>query len=289
MSNLLSNKKQLLQMAAAVTVSAAFQAFALTSFSVPAGIYPSGISGLSRLVSDILQDFFGIRLPFFYLYMLVNVILAAIVYRHIGKLFTIFSVLQTTLVSVFSSFLPAYHILDDPLLIALFGGVMSGVGVAIALTNGASSGGTDFLSIYYSNKYHRSMWDYVFAFNCALIFIAGILYSWQVAAYSIIFQYASNMIVSKRHKRYTHQAIIIVTKKPDEVIDNILKNVRHGITKIQAKGAYRGDDETMLYTVVNAFQTTEVVKYALQGDPKAFIETRNTLNVYGNYYQKPLD
>ncbi|MBR3006431.1 MAG: YitT family protein, partial [Erysipelotrichaceae bacterium] len=140
-------------------------------------IYPSGISGLSRLVSDILQDFFGISLPFFYLYMLVNVILAAIVYRHIGKLFTIFSVLQTTLVSVFSSFLPAYHILDDPLLIALFGGVISGFGVSIALTNGASSGGTDFLSIYYSNKYHRSMWDYVFAFNCALIFIAGMLYS----------------------------------------------------------------------------------------------------------------
>ena len=133
------------------------------------------------------------------------------------------------------------------------------------------------------------MWDYVFAFNSALIFIAGMLYSWQIAAYSIIFQYASNTIVSKRHKRYTHQAIIIVTKKPDEVIDSILKNVRHGITKIQAKGASRGDDETMLYTVVNAFQTTEVVKYALQGDPKAFIETRNTLNVYGNYYQKPLD
>ena len=75
-------------MTIAVIVSAAFQAFALTSFSVPAGIYPSGISGLSRLVSDILKDFFGISLPFFYLYLLVNVILAAIVYRHIGKLFT---------------------------------------------------------------------------------------------------------------------------------------------------------------------------------------------------------
>ncbi|MBQ1482957.1 MAG: YitT family protein [Erysipelotrichaceae bacterium] len=289
MSDILKNKKQILTMTAAVTVSAAFQAFALTSFSVPAGIYPSGISGMSRLVSDILMDFFKIDLPFFYLYLLINIILAIIVYKHIGKLFTIFSVLQTTLVSVFSSFFPAFRILDDPLLIALFGGVISGFGVSIALTNGASSGGTDFLSIYYSNKYHRSMWDYVFAFNSVLIFIAGMLYHWQIAAYSIIFQYASNMIVSKRHKRYTHQAIIIVTKKPDEVIDSILKNVRHGITKIAAKGAYKGADETMLYTVVNAFQTTEVVKYALEGDPQAFIETRNTLNVYGNYYQKPLD
>ncbi|MCR4633572.1 MAG: YitT family protein [Erysipelotrichaceae bacterium] len=289
MNDIFKNKKQILIMTAAVIVSAAFQAFALTSFSVPAGIYPSGISGMSRLVSDILKDFFQIDLPFFYLYLLINIALAVIVYKHIGKLFTIFSVLQTSLVSLFSSFFPTFRILDDPLLIALFGGVISGFGVSIALTNGASSGGTDFLSIYYSNKYHRSMWDYVFAFNSVLIFIAGMLYHWQIAAYSIIFQYASNMIVSKRHKRYTHQAIIIVTKKPDEVIGSILKNVRHGITKIAAKGAYKGDDETLLYTVVNAFQTTEVVKYALEGDPQAFIETRNTLNVYGNYYQKPLD
>lgn len=284
-----NNTKQILTMTLAVIVSAAFQAFALTSFSVPAGIYPSGISGLSRLVSDILKDFFNFDLPFFYLYLLINVILAAIVYKHIGKLFTIFSVLQTTLVSVFSSFFPSFVILEDPLLIAIFGGLISGFGISIALTHGASSGGTDFLSIYYSNKYHRSMWDYVFGFNAVLIFIAGLLYHWEIAAYSIIFQYTSNLIVSKRHKRYTHQAIIIVTKRPQEVIDSILKNVRHGITKIKAQGAYKGDDEVLLYTVVNAFQTSEVVKYALQGDPKAFIETRNTLNVYGNYYQKPLD
>lgn len=284
-----NNTKQILTMTLAVTVSAAFQAFALTSFSVPAGIYPSGISGLSRLVSDILKDFLNFDLPFFYLYLLINVILAAIVYKHIGKLFTIFSVLQTTLVSVFSSFFPSFVILEDPLLIAIFGGLISGFGISIALTHGASSGGTDFLSIYYSNKYHRSMWDYVFGFNAVLIFIAGLLYRWEIAAYSIIFQYTSNLIVSKRHKRYTHQAIIIVTKRPQEVIDSIFKNVRHGITKIKAQGAYKGDDEVLLYTVVNAFQTSEVVKYALEGDPKAFIETRNTLNVYGNYYQKPLD
>ena len=185
--------------------------------------------------------------------------------------------------------MPAYQILEDPLLVAIFGGLINGFGISIALTQGASSGGTDFLSIYYSNKFHRSMWDYVFAFNCLMIFAAGLLYGWEIAAYSIIFQYTSNLIISKRHKRYTHQAIIIVTKRPDEVIDSILKNVRHGITKVEAKGAYQGDDQTMLYTVVNAFQTNEVVKYALQGDPKAFIETRNTLNIYGNYYQKPLD
>ena len=61
------------------------------------------------------------------------------------------------------------------------------------------------------------------------------------------------------------------------------------LTKIEAKGAYNNTNKTMLYTVVNAFETAEVARCALKGDPKAFIETRDTLDIYGNYYQKPLD
>ena len=283
------DKTQVLKMSFFVLLSAVFQAFSFTSFSMQAGIYPSGISGLSRLVSDILLDFAGINVPFYYLYILINLILAAIVYKHIGKLFTIFSLAQTVLVSFFSSLFPSLRVLDDIMLIAIFGGLINGLGISFALTTGASSGGTDFLSIFYSHKYNRSTWNYVFAFNCALTFVTGLLYGWERAAYSMIYQFVSNYIISHMHKRYTHQAIIIVTRQPDAVIKTIFENVRHGITKIEARGAYNGSEETMLYTVVNTFETSEVVRYALKGDPSAFIETRDSLNVYGNYYQKPLN
>ena len=281
--------KQILKMSFWVTVSAILQALALTCFSVPAKIYPSGVMGLTRLISDILNDFLNINFPYFYLYLFINLILAIIVYKHIGKLFTIFSLIQTILVSLFASFFGQYIILDDKTLIAIFGGLMSGAGAGLALMFGASSGGSDFLSVYYSHKYHRSMWSYVFIFNCILIIITGLIYGHQAAAYSIIYQYMSTSIIQKMHKRYTHEAIFIVTKHPKEVIDSILNNVRHGITKIDAKGAYKDEDETLLYMVVNSFETSEVVKYALIGDPNAFIETRQVSEVYGNYYQKPLD
>lgn len=284
-----NTEKQLLSMAFWVIISAILQAISLTSFSVPAGIYPSGATGLSRLVSDILHDFGGISLSYVYLYSLINVILAALVFKHIGKLFTVFSLLQTLLVSFLASFFQRIIVLDETMLIAIFGGLVNGLGVGVALSHGASSGGLDFVSIYLSNKYRRSMWNMVFMFNCSLIVATGLLYGWERAAYSIIFQFMSNFMITKMHKRYTHQAIIIVTKKPDEVIDTVLKNVRHGITKIQAKGAYKGEEETLLYTVVNTFQTAEVVRYVLEGDPNAFIETRDSDNIYGNYYQKPLD
>lgn len=281
--------KQIIKMSFWIIVSAVLQALALSSFSVPAKVYPSGVIGLTRLISDVMSEFFNIDFPYFYLYLFINVILAIIVYRHIGKLFTIFSLIQTVLVSVLASIFGQYIILNDRLLISIFGGLISGAGAGVALMNGASSGGTDFLSVYYSNKYHRSMWNYVFIFNMVLIAITGLLFGFEAAAYSIVYQYMSNFMIQKMHKRYTHEAIFIVTKHPEEVISSILNNVRHGITKIEAKGAYKNEDETLLYTVVNTFEVSEVVKYALNGDPNAFIETREVSEVYGNYYQKPLD
>ena len=283
------NKKQLIMMGLWVTLSAALQALALSSFSVPGHIYPSGILGLSRIVSDIFADFLNVRFSYQYLYVGINMILAVIVYRHIGKLFTIFSLIQTVLASVFASLFGRYIVVNDMILIAIFGGLINGAGAGLALMHGASSGGTDFLSVYYSNKYHKSMWNQVFLFNLVLITVTGFLYGWERAAYSIIYQYMNSYMIKRMHKRYTHQAIFIITKKPQQVIDSILNKVRHGITKVEAKGAFKGEDEMLLYTVVNSFETDEVVKLALEGDPHAFIETRDTADIYGNYYQKPLD
>ena len=180
-------------------ISAALQALALSSFSVPAGIYPAGVLGLSRIVSDICRDFFSIDFSFQYLYVPINLILAVIVYKHIGKLFTVFSLVQTLLVSVFTSVIGHWIVLDDMMLIAVFGGLINGLASGLALMNGASSGGTDFLSVYYSNKYNKSMWNQVFLFNLVLIMITGFLYGWERAAYSIIYQYANNLMIKKLH------------------------------------------------------------------------------------------
>lgn len=281
--------KTMIRMAFWMAVSAAIQALAISSFSVPAGIYPAGVLGLSRIVSDICRDFFGISFSFQLIYVPINLVLAVIVYKHIGKLFTVFSLIQTLLVSVFTSVIGHWIALDDMMLIAIFGGLINGLASGLALMHGASSGGTDFLSVYYSNKYNKSMWNQVFLFNMVLIMITGFLYSWERAAYSIIYQYVNNVMIKRMHKRYTHQAIFIITRHPEAVTASILDKVSHGITKVEAKGAFKGEDQMLLYMVVNSFETDEVVKLALKGDPDAFIETRETADIYGNYYQKPLD
>lgn len=272
-----------------VIVSALLQAISLTSFSVPNKIYPSGVAGISRLASDALFDNFNINIKYTLIMVGINLILSIIVYRHIGKLFTILSLTQNILVSILASILPQYIFIEDKMLMSIFGGIINGFGIGLALSHNASSGGSDFVSIYFANKYKRNMWNYIFGFNCFLIIIIGLLYGWDRALYSIIFQFCTTQIVNRMHIRYTSQTITIITSKPDEVSKEIFNTIRHGITEIKAVGAYKKSDTTMLYTVVNGYQTQDVVDAILKVDEKAFINIQDTKFVYGNYYQKPLD
>jgi len=272
-----------------VIVSAVLQSFALSSFSVPGKFYPAGISGFSRLCSDILFDFLYINLPYYFLYFVLNIVLALITYKYIGKWFTIFSLTQISIVTVLSGFLKPMINLNEIILFAIFGGVINGMGAGLALKNNASTGGTDFVTIYFSNKYKKSLWNYTFIFNSLIIICAGLFYGWERACYSIIYQYCSTAMVKKLHDRYTQQTITIITKHPDEVSKQILANIRHGITSIQAKGVYNNDSQTILYTIVNSFQTDLVVKCVLDADKKAFINIQETVALKGNYYQKPLE
>ena len=272
-----------------VFASAIIQSIAFSTFSVPAKVYPAGVNGFARITSDILLDNFNIDIKYTVFYFSINVILAIIVYKRIGKMFTGLSLLQTALVSLFSSFFKPLIKVDDMLLLCVFGGVINGFAGSLALKHNASTGGLDFISIYYSNKYKRSMWNITFGLNCILIVMTGLIYGWSRAFYSIIFQYITTLVVKKMHNRYTSETITIITSMPDEVSDEIFHSIRHGITEIKAVGAYKKTDTTMLYTVVNGFQTNQVVKAILKVDPKAFINIQDTKLVIGNYYQKPLD
>lgn len=286
MKNLKNNKIKYLLMC---FLSAVIQSIVLTSFTFKANLYPAGVSGFSRLASDILIDKFNISVSYSVFYFTINVILAVIVYKYVGKWFTILSLVQTITVSLLSEIMPPIFDLTDMLLLSIFGGIVNGLSSGLALENNASTGGMDFVTIYYSNKYNKSLWNYTFAFNSIIVIMAGIIYGWERACYSIIFQFCTTTVVKKMHRRYTHKTITIITKHPNEVTSEILSHTRHGITVLDGKGAYKNEEQAMLYTVVNYFQVDDVIESVLKADQKAFINIQNTLSVKGNYYQKPLE
>ena len=183
-----------------IVVSALLYSIAITSFANIGGFYPGGFAGVSRIAVDIADEFFNFDLPFYFLYAILNIIPTIFVYKYIGKRFTIFSVLQYGLVSVFTSFLKPMIILDDPLLIAIFGGLTAGTAIGIALRNNASTGGTDFVAIIISNKFNRSSWGLIMMLNGAILFVAGLLFGWERALYSIIYQFVQTQIIDRLHE-----------------------------------------------------------------------------------------
>ena len=270
-------------------ISALIHSFAICNFSIPAKLYPTGFSGICRLVSDLSFEFLNISISYSILYFSLNIVATIFVFNKLGKKFAIYSVFQFIFVSIFTSIFKPVVILDETLLMAVFGGIINGCGIGLALYNNFSSGGFDFISVYFSNKYKKSVWNYILFVNCFILIVSGFVFGWERSLYSIIFQFCSTNVVKMLHNRYTHKTLTIITKYPNEVSDNILKNVRHGITEIKATGYFSKQDEEILYTVVNSFQYKDVINAVMDVDPKAFINVQETIAVYGNYYQKPLD
>lgn len=272
-----------------IALSAFLYSIAITSFANQGGFYPGGFAGIARITHDISLRYFSFAIPFSTVYIILNIVPTIFVYKYIGKHFTLFSILQYVLVSLFTAFMPPLLSLHDPLLIAVFGGLLAGVAVGIALRNNASSGGTDFIAIIISNRFNRSAWGYILLLNATVLFIAGLLFGFEKAFYSLIYQFAQMQVVDKLHERYKMDTLTIITAVPDAVIASVLKDTRHGITELWAKGAYKKQDLTLLYTVVNTFQRRQVIASVLAADPKAFINIQRTEAIVGNYYQKPLD
>ena len=270
-------------------LSAAVYSFAIANFSIPANLYPAGFSGMSRIISDLLKDFYNINISYSRFYLIFNIIVTLIVFKKIGKKFVIYSSLQFILVSFFTSIFKQVIIVNETLLMAIFGGIINGTGMGLALSSNFSTAGFDFISVYFATKFKKDVWNYIFCVNLTILTVAGFIYGWDRALYSIIYQFASTQVIKTFHQRYTHKTLTIITKMPNEVADAILKNVRHGITEVNATGFYSKEDTTLLYTIVNSFQYKEVVKIVMNTDPHAFINIQNTLAIYGNYYQKPLD
>lgn len=273
--------------------SSLLSSFLIINLVTPAKLYPSGFSGISRFLTDFLFETFGFESNYSLIYFSLNIIACIFCYKYIGKKFTIYSFIQFSLTSLFIEVLPQVSLFssmyDNLLLYVIFGGILNGISSGLCLRTGFSTGGIDFISVYYSNKHNKSFWNYAFAINVSILAIAGALYGLERCMYSIVYQYFSTTLIKQMHNRYTYKTLTIITKMPNEVSEEIMNHVRHGITEMKTEGYFSKTESTMLYTVVNSFQYREVIRIVNKIDPHAFINVQDTREIQGNYYQKPLD
>lgn len=249
------------------------------------GLYPGGATGLTVLILRIGESFFGIHLHYTFVNIILNAIPIYIGFRFIGRKFTIYSCLMILLTGVFADLIPSYVITEDILLISIFGGIINGLAICLCLLVDATSGGTDFIAIYMSEKKHRDSWNISLAVNVIILLAAGFLFGWDKALYSIIFQYVSTQILHTLHKRYQKETLFISTTHPDTVCDIIAQQSNHGATIMQSEGS-RHNKNFLVYSVVSKEEYIKIIHGVQNADLDAFINTVNTDKLMGNFYQR---
>lgn len=269
-----------------IVLSSLVQVFSLLAFVRPMGMLPSGFTGLATLINMMLERI-NISISVSNLILLLNFPVAIFCYKKISKRFVILSCLQFSLVSLFLH-IPITPVIDDFLLGAVFGGVLTGISVVIALKVDASSGGTDFISMYVSNKLGISIWNYVFMMNVVQYTIFGIISDFHLAGYSMIMNLIITSTISKLYYRYNQTTLQITTSKPNEIIEGYTKKYRHGISIINAKGGYSKKEMSMLHTVVSNAEVSAVVMSIQEIDNDVIINSFKTERFYGKFYRPPI-
>ena len=271
-----------------VILSALLQTYALKAFLRPAGLLSSGFTGLAILL-NVIGSQHGLQIPVSLTIVILNLPVAILCGKSISTKFTILSSLQFACVSIFLTVFQFEVLFDDVLLNIVIGGVLYGLGIVAALVANASTGGTDFIALYVSNKTGKSIWTYVFIYNCILLWIFGFVSGWERAGYSIIMQFVSTKVIEGLYRRYDRSTMQITSTIPEEITSAYTKKYRHGISVWESYGGYSHKKNYMLNTVVSTLEVKEIAHLILSVDPRAIINVYRTDDFYGGFYRKPID
>lgn len=272
-----------------VIIGSLLCAININTFINAGGLFPGGFTGLTVFIQRYCEKYLDMQVPYSAINFALNAIPAYIGYKTVGKKFTFYSCVMIVLTGVFVEILPVTNITEDILLITIFGGILQGVALGIALRGNASSGGTDFIAMWISQKTNQPAWNYILGMNAVMLVAAGYLFGWNAALYSIIFQFCSTQVINFVHTRYKRMTLFIVTSNPDLVIEEIHNSTHHGVTRLEGIGTYYGKPRTMLYTVVESSNVKGLVTRIREIDNTSFVNVTKTEAIEGNFYQRPIE
>lgn len=284
-SDILNEAKRLLLVIAASFI----MALNINSFIHAGNLIPGGFNGITLLVQQIGNEFFNIRIPYTAVNLLLNAVPVFISFKFIGKKFTGYSCLMIVLSGILTDILPGHAVTQDILLVCVFGGIINAFAISLCLFAHATSGGTDFIAIFFSEKYGVDTWNYIFVGNVMILLIAGALFGWTEALYSIIFQFTSTQVLHQIYRHYQKETLFIITEKPEEVYVEIKNITNHDATLFKGVGCYKKQECNMLYSVVGSDEIRKVVSKIREVDEHAFINTMKTEQITGRFYKRPND
>jgi uncharacterized membrane-anchored protein YitT (DUF2179 family) len=258
-------------------------------FINPQKLYSGGITGTSQLIVNGIEAFTdaNFKLNLGLMTFLLQIPLIILGWLKLSKRFILYSMLSVVMLSTILAFPVPIMILENDILTAgIVGGILIGLGNGILYRVGASSGGNSILYQYLSLKTGRSVGNYQFLFNGAIIFVAGLLFGLEIAVYTIVSQLITVLVIDKVHTGYNFMKLEVITSHGDEMADMMAQTMPHGITVTDAIGWYTRQQKKMIHTVISVHEIDKYVKLIEAIDPKAFIIMDGVSKVKGNFKKR---
>lgn len=256
--------------------------------------YAGGVTGVSQLLSRILQKL-GVTVSKSIFIALFNIPLFVIGFRGVSKKFAYLS-LGSILVQVISVYgfevmrdkagldLFAKSLGDEKIILAIFGGLMCGIGSGISLRSGASTGGLDIISQYLSFKKNMSFTSVSLTIDAIIITLGGVVAGdVRIAVYTLIRLIIHILVLDRIHTVYNFMKIQVVSPKKEELRQELLARFNHGITIYKAQGGYTGQDLYVLEIIVSSFEVADYKTVIKKIDQKAFISVAAVKEIDGNF------
>ena len=194
------------------------------------------------------------------------------------------------MIDFFAKVCPIYK--GERLLAAIFGGVLVGLGLALVMLRGGTTGGTDVLAKVLRIKFpYFSMGRMVLILDGVVVLVAAITYKdLETALYSVVTLFASSkMLDALLYGSDIGKFLFIVTNRSKEVADAIFKATDRGVTILPAKGGYKNEDRELLLCALRNQEVDKAVKTVKNTDPEAFTVVTVTGGVFGEGFEKKYD
>ncbi|WP_220739026.1 YitT family protein [Leuconostoc miyukkimchii] len=284
MKKITINWRKVLLIAAVFLASTVIQVLALNAFLIPNKVFSSGFNGIAQLLSILFENVFHIGLQPGMFLMIFNIPIGIIGWKLIGGRFTILSFLNAITVSIVQIVAPTQALTTEPLLASLFGGLLLGVSIGLALRYGFSTGGMDIVAMVVQKRTGRSIGALMNGINFIVVIIAGTFIGWQNALFTLIGIYATGRAIDALYTGYQKLTALIVTSNGDDVVEALHRDLIRGITILPSKGAYTKRDSSTLMMVLSRYELVEMQEIVHRTDPKAFINLLSTVSVSGEFF-----
>jgi len=261
-------------------------AVAMNYFWRPGHIYSSGFTGFAQLVSTLT----GGKIPVALALALVNLPMLIIAWWQLSWRFATFTTLAVLLSAALMPLFDTTRVLTpDPLINALFGGALNGMAVGTALRYGVGTGGLDVIGLLVKKRFGLKMGPVNLGFNALIMIGAGLTYGWKYALYSIVGVIVSSRMIDAFFTRQQQMQVMIITTKPEEMVQGIYDKMRRGVTIINdAHGGYTGEDRAVLLTVITQQERFELREAIKSVDDHAFSSTWKIEHTVGRFYEPEL-